>query len=61
MHEDILKSIKTEAPHIRSAMGGSLRLRHIPELFFYLDDTQEEVTRIEEIFKKIHEQEKPKI
>lgn len=59
VHEDVLRSIKGEGPHIRSAMGRSLRLRHTPELFFYLDDTQEEVSRIEELFKKIHEQEKP--
>jgi len=59
LHEDILKAIKIEAPHIRSAMGRSLRLRHTPELFFYLDDTQQEVSRIEELFKKIHEQENP--
>src|SRR5436190_18412490 len=54
-----LKAMKDEAPHIRSAMGRSLRLRHTPELSFYIDDTQEEVSRIEELFKKIHEQEKP--
>jgi ribosome-binding factor A len=57
--ENTLRSIKLEAPHLRSAIGRSLRLRHTPELFFYLDDTQEEVSRIEELFKKIHEQEKP--
>jgi len=59
MHEDTLKAIKIETPHIRSAMGRSLRLRHTPELFFYLDDTQAEVSHIEELFKKIHEQENP--
>jgi ribosome-binding factor A len=59
MHEDILKGIKSEAPHIRSAMGRSLRLRNTPELFFFLDDTQAEVSRIDELFKKIHEQENP--
>ena|SRR5579864_7376637 len=57
-NENVLKSIKAEAPRIRSAMGRSLRLRNTPELFFYLDDTQEEVSRIEELFKKIHEHEK---
>ncbi|MEP7235119.1 MAG: 30S ribosome-binding factor RbfA [Ignavibacteriota bacterium] len=58
-NESTLNAIKLEAPHIRSDMGKSLRLRHTPELFFFLDDTQEEVSRIEELFKKIHEQEKP--
>ncbi|MEI8134571.1 MAG: 30S ribosome-binding factor RbfA [bacterium] len=59
MNEEILSSMKLEAPHIRSAMGRSLRLRHTPELFFYLDDTQEEVSRMEELFKKIREQQNP--
>ena len=58
-NENVLQNIKAESPRIRSAMGRSLRLRHTPELFFYLDDTQEEVSRIEALFKKIHEQEKP--
>ena len=58
-NENVLHNIKAESPRIRSAMGRSLRLRHTPELFFYLDDTQEEVSRIEALFKKIHEQEKP--
>jgi ribosome-binding factor A len=58
-NEQVLKAVKAEAPRIRSAMGKSLRLRHTPELFFYIDDTQEEVSRIEELFRKIHDQEKP--
>src|SRR5436305_11238023 len=48
-NENILEEIKSEAPRIRSAMGRSLRLRHTPELFFYLDNTQEEVSHIEEL------------
>ena len=59
-HEEILRQIKQEAPRIRSQVGKSLRLRSTPELFYYLDDTQEEVSRMEELFKKIHEQESGK-
>src|SRR5947199_10368126 len=40
-NENALNDIKAEAPHIRSAMGRSLRLLYTPELFFYLDDTPE--------------------
>jgi ribosome-binding factor A len=50
-----LGKIKEEAPHLRAAVARAIRLRYAPELFFYLDDTQEEVAHIEEIFKKIGE------
>lgn len=51
----MLEKIKIEAPHLRAAVAKAIRLRYAPELFFYLDDTQEEVARVEEIFKQIGE------
>jgi ribosome-binding factor A len=51
----VLEKIKSEAPHLRAAVAKAIRLRYAPELFFYLDQTQEEVAHIEEIFKKIGE------
>jgi ribosome-binding factor A len=54
-----LEKIKEEAPHLRAAVAHAIRLRYAPELFFYLDDTQEEVAHIEEIFKKIGESRPP--
>ncbi len=57
MPEDILKRIKAETPHIRSSLAHSIRIRHVPELLFYLDDTQEEVQKMEYLFKEIHRRE----
>lgn len=53
--EQIVKEIQAEAPHIRSALAGELRMRHTPELFFYLDDTMDEVDRINRLFKQLND------
>lgn len=57
--EAILEAIQYVAPQIRSMIGKKVRLRYTPEIFYYLDDTQAEVARVEEIFRKIHEQDRP--
>lgn len=51
--EKTLDKIKVETPHLRSALARAVRLRFVPELYFYFDDTQEEVARVEEIFRQI--------
>ena len=53
--ELIVKDIQLEAPHIRAALARSVRMRHTPELFFYLDDTQDEVERINRLFKQLND------
>lgn len=53
--EKTLEAIKKETPHIRSAVAKAVRMKYVPDLHFYLDDTQEEVARVEEIFRKIGE------
>lgn len=55
-HEKTLDKIKAETPHLRAAIGRAIRLRYVPELHFYLDDTQEEVARVESIFKQIDQE-----
>ena len=57
--ERTLEKIKAETPHLRAAIAKAVRLRFVPELHFYLDDTQEEVARVEEIFKQIHQERSP--
>jgi ribosome-binding factor A len=52
----ILEEIKENTKMIRGALSRDLNLRNTPELFFYLDDTLDEVDRIETLFKKIREQ-----
>jgi ribosome-binding factor A len=56
----VLKRIKESAPQIRYQLGKTLNLRFNPEIFYYLDDTQEEVSRVEEIFRKIREEQQSK-
>ncbi len=56
-HPRTLNRIKAETPRLRAAIAKAIRLRFVPELHFYLDDTQSEVARVEEIFKQIHESE----
>lgn len=52
--EQAIKGLKTHASEIRRDLGNRLRsnLRMIPTLEFYLDETLEDVFRIEEILKK---------
>ncbi|HYM20600.1 MAG TPA: 30S ribosome-binding factor RbfA [Candidatus Kapabacteria bacterium] len=52
-----LLKIQKETPRIRMALAHSVRMRYVPELHFYLDDTQDEVDRIEHLFKEIHRRE----
>jgi ribosome-binding factor A len=56
--ELMLQRIRKEAPHIRASLAHSLRLRHVPELMFYLDDTQEEVQHIELLFQEVRRRER---
>jgi ribosome-binding factor A len=56
--ELMLQRIRKEAPHIRASLARELRLRHVPELMFYLDDTQEEVEHIERLFQEVHRRER---
>jgi ribosome-binding factor A len=39
------------------ALAHSIQLRYVPELRFYLDDTQDEVDKIEHLFQEIRRRE----
>lgn len=54
-----LKKIEDRGKEIKKRLGDTLKnqLRRIPVLRFYLDDTLEQVFKIEAIFKQIHEDE----
>lgn len=54
--EQVLKDIKSIAPQIRHGLARTMKMKFNPELFYYLDDTQEEVSRVEDIFRKIREE-----
>jgi ribosome-binding factor A len=53
---ETLKRIKAAAPQIRYALAKAINMKFSPELFYYLDDTAEEVSTIEDIFRKIREE-----
>lgn len=55
--EMMVRNIERETPHVRAALAKAVRMRYVPELRFYLDDTQDEVDRIEYLFKEIHRRE----
>lgn len=39
---------------LRSELAQKVRLRHVPELIFFLDDTLDYVEKMENLFKDIH-------
>jgi ribosome-binding factor A len=53
---EVLKRIKAASPQIRYSLAKLINMKFSPELFYYLDDTQEEVSNIEDIFRKIREE-----
>ncbi len=55
LREDILEKLNDIKSLIRSQLAGRLKkMRHIPDLNFYVDDTLDYVEKIENIFKEIH-------
>ena len=56
--EGILEKVNSINGLIRSQLAQKIRLRYVPELHFYVDDTMDYVEKMENIFKKIHEDDK---
>ena len=56
-----LKKINDRNWEIKKELAGRVKhqLRRIPELKYFLDDTLDQVFRMEELFKKINEEKKP--
>jgi ribosome-binding factor A len=52
--------LEAHKPSIRSMLGRSIRLRYTPEIIFYLDETVDKAMKLENIFRKIHEQDSKK-
>jgi ribosome-binding factor A len=55
VQERTMKMLEGEISHIRGIVGSHVRLRFVPTLQFYHDDTLERVDRINRILNKIHE------
>jgi ribosome-binding factor A len=52
-----MEGLKSATPFLRSELGRQMRLRYLPELIFELDTSPEFAQRLEQLLKKIHEQE----
>jgi len=55
--EEILSFLDEKEKQIRMAVGRNVRLKFTPELRFYIDQTLDRVERLEELIRKIHEDE----
>lgn len=51
-----LAGLKSAAGHMQRELGARIRLRNIPKLTFFYDDTIEYAAHMDELFKKVHEQ-----
>jgi ribosome-binding factor A len=59
--EEYLEKINDLKTMIRTELAHRVRLRHVPELNFFLDDTLDYVEKMEDIFRKIHEDDNEKL
>lgn len=51
--EQTLEALEEASPQVRYAVGKRVRLRHIPEIVFKLDDSLERGSRITQLIDKI--------
>lgn len=56
--QNTMRKIESLKKNIRHKLGSRLRLRFIPEIEFYLDDTLDHVDRINALLKQIEDREK---
>jgi ribosome-binding factor A len=54
-----MEVLEKDKPDIRSALARRVRLRFMPALEFFRDDTLDRVDRINTIIKKIHDERDP--
>ncbi len=57
--EVVLAKVKKATPLIRSEIGRRVRLRAVPDLEFFIDDTLDYVEKMDDLFRKIKENDKP--
>ncbi len=53
--EAVLEKIRDKTGFIRTELAHRIRIKFIPELKFFIDDTLDYVEKIEGLIKKIHE------
>ncbi len=55
--EATMKGLQSALPVLRSELGRQMRMKYLPELILELDRGAEDAQRLEELFRRIHEQE----
>lgn len=53
--EEVLEKVRAASGYIRSELASRIRIKFVPELKFFIDDTLDYVEKIEGLIKKIHE------
>ncbi len=53
--DSALEKIKSISGYIRSELASRIRIKFVPELKFFIDDTLDYVEKIEGLIKQIHE------
>ena len=53
---ETMKGLDSAKPHLRGELGRQVRMKYLPELTFELDQQAEEAEHIEELFRKLHEE-----
>lgn len=58
--EEVIKNFQNKKSELKKVLGNKLRfnLRIVPDLEFYLDESLDDVFKMEELFKKIKESDK---
>ncbi len=56
LKEKTMRMLEDEKAHIRGLVGSHLRLKFTPALQFYRDDTLDTVDRINQLIRKIHDE-----
>ncbi len=52
--KEALERVNADTPAIRHELASKIRVRFMPELRFYIDDTADQVEKIENLLKEIH-------
>jgi len=55
--DTVLNKVKSSSGFIRSELAHRIRIKFVPELKFFIDDTLDYVEKIDGIFKQIHQSE----
>ena len=56
--QQTMEGLESARPHLRGELGRQVRMKYLPELTFELDQLSEEAEHLEELLRKIHEDER---